>query len=358
MAHLSKYIKDRKLEDRGYLEFFFERKQRKTKLYSKEDTGTNIKITSKTYKQNFTKVKIPFFENPTITESKASRLGKYKVIGRNSDLYSFLGADSRSLNLSFYMTLPNLYEYAQLGLTVYKRTGFLSKQRDRSAERERFASMADLFPPSDRLDDSGFKKVIKTIESYEQSYINSVTTAVDFGSLFETFSNLLQDIGLASTEEQKAEQKLAKTRVKALYYFWINVVRTATMGSSDGSQGPPIIKLSFGPLYQRVPFIATKYDISFDEMAGYDLETMLPRRVRINLALEEFRVGNFGKYSPIMDDSDGYVEIDTSENVAGWDSILKYGSADPRQVPYNNTGPDVNTTELGVGLSRIARRFI
>jgi hypothetical protein len=235
------------------------------------------------------------------------------------------------------MTLPNLYEYSQLGLTVYKKTGFFSREKDIGAERQRFASMADLFPPSDSLDDSGFKEVIKTIESYEQSYINSVTTAVDFGDILNSLTGFLQDIGLASTEDQKKEQKLVKTRVKALYYFWINVIRTATMGSSDGSQGPPIIKLSFGPLYQRVPFIATKYDISFDEMAGYDLETMLPRRVRINLVLEEFRVGNFGKYSPIMDDANGYVDIDTSENVAGWDAILKYGSADPRLLPYNKS---------------------
>jgi len=336
MAHLSKYIKDRKLEDRAFLEFFYKKKQSRQVVFPADEGYAPYSYERTT---DFSIVKIPFFENPTISESKTSRLGKYKIIGRNSDLYSYLGSDSRSVNLSFMMTLPNLYEYSQLNLTQYKKTGFMSYERDPEAEKLRFKELADLFPPTDNFSSDKFQSLVDTIQKYEQSLLNSLqtTTGVETLTLLgETLRDLRENpvLNLFSLSSDRTNaQKIEQTKVKALYYFWINVIRTSTMGSLKASEGPPIIKLTFGPMYQRVPFIATKYDISIDESAGYDKLTLLPHRIKINLSLEEFRVGNFGNYSPISDDSDGYVSIENSENVAGWEAVLNHGSTDPRSVP-------------------------
>jgi hypothetical protein len=337
MAHLSRYITDRKLEDRAFLEFFFPKRERKRNFYSFNQKITIKNLSNTTPPSNedyFNRVKLPFFENPEITESKSSRLGKYKVIGRNSDLYSYLGSDSRSITLSFLMTLPNLYEYSQLNLTQYKRTGFFSYERDPEAEKKRFKEVADLFPPLEK----DFKsKMLKTIKEYEDTLLNSLNNTTGFEVvtlLGETISQLREATSFLSlSSDRKDAQRIEQTKVKALYYFWINVVRSSTMGSTKGGEGPPIIKLTFGPMYQRVPFIATRYNIAIDNSAGYDKLTLLPHRIKITLSLEEFRVGNFGDYTPISNDSDGFVEIQSSENVAGWDSILTLGTTDPRIVP-------------------------
>lgn len=338
MAHLSKYIKDRKLEDRAFLEFFYKKRQ----VIASENT-IGFGITLPEVSSDFSVIKIPFFENPTISESKTSRLGKYKVIGRNSDLYSYLGSDSRSVNLSFMMTLPNLYEYSQLNLTQYKKVGFMSYERDPEAEKRRFRELASLFPPSDNLSDDKFQSLVTTIQKYEQTLLRSLETTTGAEALTllgETIRNLRENPVLnffSLSSDRTNAQKVEQTKVKALYHFWINVVRSSTMGSAKGSEGPPIIKLTFGPMYQRVPFIATKYDISIDEVAGYDKLTLLPHRVKINLALEEFRVGNFGNYSPITNQADGNVSIENSENVTGWESVLDHGTTDPRLVPPGYT---------------------
>lgn len=340
MAHLSKYIQDRKFEDRGFLEFFYEKEERRDTNFKGITVNTvgNITTIRRVYENfvdNYTRVKVPFFENPSITESKTSRLGKYQVIGRNSDLYSYQGSNSRSINLTFFMTLPHLYEFSQLNLTSYKpRAGIFSKlERDPKEEKLKFKRMADLFPPSKTFDSDKFKVIVQYIKNYEDTFLASVKPSISFEGLLASLNNFLTNIGLASSADERLEARLAQTKVKALYHFWINVIRTSTLGSNSGALGPPIIKLTFGPMYQRVPFIAQKYDISIDETAGYDSQTLLPRRVRCTLTLEEFRVGNFGEYKPISDGSDGYDVIETSENVTGWNSVLDHATTDPRVVP-------------------------
>ena len=55
-------------------------------------------------------VALPFFENVVIREKKKARYQKYSLISRSSNLYSYLGADSRQIDLSFNITLPHILE--------------------------------------------------------------------------------------------------------------------------------------------------------------------------------------------------------------------------------------------------------
>lgn len=362
MAQISKYIGDRKLEERGFLEFFFY----KSKLRSSDGVIADMHSPA-----NYSKVKIPFFENPTINESKSARLGRYKPIGRNGDLYAFLGSDSRNLSLTFSMTLPHIVDHAQLSMEVYKRREgyfdnlFNGPEKDIEAEKARLTKVRDQLPPVESED----KMTIATIEKYEEQMLSEIQRNPlgynPYGG-GNGFFGLLGDItagitgagldaltggtpGVNDTSYFNAAQQARRdgrakiTKIKALYHFWINVVRTSTLGGPLGSS-PPIIRLTFGPMYQRVPFIATKYNLSIDEIAGYDLLTLLPRRVKINLSLEEIRAGNFSTFKP-AEQSDGSYEVDmTSENPADWQAVLTYGSTDPRQSPLGYTTPtDVGT---------------
>ena len=53
---------------------------------------------------------LPFYENITVTEDKKARYAEYSPFGRSSELYAYMGADSRNFKVTFNMTLPHLME--------------------------------------------------------------------------------------------------------------------------------------------------------------------------------------------------------------------------------------------------------
>lgn len=291
---------DRAFSSRNYLEFFFTSEPEAPQQPQDKQPDKDKKSTSSSFS-----VRIPLFENPQISESKQARLGKYKPIGRNSNLYSFLGADSRVLNFTFSMTLPHLHSYVQdLGLETYivKRT---SPTGSNSEDRQ-------LFDPNRKNKEEAPKSIgdiMKVIRSYEAQY-NSQT-----------------DSNSSMTEEE--------LKVKTLYYFWTNVIRSSVIGSSDHRSPPPIVRLTYGPLYKRVPFVVERYQVSIEERNSYDVVTMLPHKVKISLQMEEIRVGNFGEYKAYTPTDGDFL---TGENVAGWEAILQTGSLDPLFYPVSNEG--------------------
>lgn len=276
-------IGNRFLQERGYLEFLFD---------LGEVTSTDAASRNNKRKRSF-KVRIPFYENPTIQESKQARLGKYKPIGRNSNLYSFLGAESTQINLTFSITLPNLYNNIGSSSDISRFVKIYSE------------NSIDTFDPSPGEPKPGlFQNIIKVLRDYEKQYYSfQGVEAPDGGAV----------------------------KVKALYYFWTNIIRCSVIGTSDHRSPPPTVRLNFGPLHKNKKFVVEKYQISNEEKAGYDVVTMLPRQIKINLTLEELRVGNFGEYDPYGADV-GSSTLD-GENVAGWEYILDTGSLDPMISP-------------------------
>jgi hypothetical protein len=78
--------------------------------------------------------------------------------------------------------------------------------------------------------------------------------------------------------------------------------------------GPPLLRLTFGSMYQNVPCLCKNYNISWEEESGYDLETLTPRNLKIQLSLEEIRVGDFEQYIP--------GRFIKSDNLTGWESAI------------------------------------
>lgn len=286
-------ILERHLEDRGYLKFFFETGQ------SPRDSVDNLRQPTNGAQSspNFI-VKIPFFENPEIRESKQARLGKYKPIGRNSNLYSFLGSDSRVVTLSFNMTLQHLN-------TVIKSRAlddYITKPRSSMESKGKIS-----FDPDElNKHTTSISKILAVITDYEYDFLRISERNMNFSP--------------------------SDTKLKALYYFWTNVIRCSVVGRSDHRGPPPTVRLNFGPLYKGVPFVVERYEIQIDDKAGYDLTTLLPNRLKINMTMEELRVGNFGEYNPM---TPNYLD---GENVAGWEYLESTGSLDPVFSPVNELG--------------------
>jgi hypothetical protein len=109
-----------------------------------------------------------------------------------------------------------------------------------------------------------------------------------------------------------------------LVMYWTNIIRASVLNNGDNPiYGPPIIRINHGILFQNIPCICTNYSIEPVEEGGYDVATLMPRRIRYTLSLEELRAGDFGKFNPATP-----VEQD---NICGWEAVVSnpHQSIDP-----------------------------
>ena len=318
------------------------------------------------------KVKIPFYENPVITETQTPRYATYKLLGRNSDLYSFLGSDSRQISLTFNFTLQHLqhfmkespwtskeYLYSKVSKFSVVRAGYQKLTDRRNQRREEINTFNPNFNSSPqqssiqdyndmRRNDMAAKLDVESNiqnsvdDYYNQDAIRSVDAiaayeaehqeliAKEFGVDIDKYrQNAGKNSGFLSDgldfmnslfEQEPAEELM---NVKAIFYYYINLLRSTTLGSQELGLGPPVVRLNYGPLYQDVPCLVNKYDISIDNIAGFVKKTLLPNRVKITLSMNEVRLGDLTTHAP-----EQFGESD--DNVATWESIFKYGTIDPR----------------------------
>lgn len=322
---------ERFLEDRGYIVLVYpERTQAKTKSI----TSTK-------------KVKLPFYETPLITESKNARHSTYKLLGRNSDLYSYMGADSRKFKLSFNITLPHLLHF--LKETPWSSKAYMFNQVAKFPVMNNY-NQPYLTNQSSMQDYEDIQSYDKAMDSYYGQDAVRIPEAI---SIFENeFSELLgeeqginADLATGSPnaggatlspyinyikalieKEAPAANSVTTKKIKATYLYYINLVRSTVLGSAQEGLGAPIVRLNFGPIYQDVPCIVAKYDLNIEESAGYDLTTLIPNRVRVALDLEEVRVGDFTSHAPEMFGP-------SDDNVQTWESLFTHGTFDPRGEP-------------------------
>lgn len=346
-------VPDRHLEARGYLLLTYPTKTKSGIDYDQQ------------------KVKIPFYENPSIQETQSSRYANYKLLGRNSNLLAFLGADSRALELRFTLTLPHLEHFItelpwlnkdylsskgkafaieksptigqeDLG-TVMAATGQFDFASMSQAQDDANQLLAENEAAAESLAGDTYKnqKGLKSIEAIEHHRQAFDTLRADAAGIAVSAFNQPSDGGPIGSFLDKFITQPPPSQsggnVKAAFYYFTNLIRTTTLGSRELGLGPPIVRLSFGPLYQDVPCAAMKYAIEIDELSGYDRDTLLPRRVKIQLSLQELRVGEYSYHKPN--------ELLSNDNVPTWESVFDFGTVDPRIGPRINTGTSLGDRE-------------
>jgi len=103
-------------------------------------------------------------------------------------------------------------------------------------------------------------------------------------------------------------------------YVWINLVRATTLNHSKNTvHGPPIVRLNHGAMYNNVPCVVADYNIDMTQDAGYEVETLTPKEITINMTLKEFRTN--GKFQ--------HGRIELGDNLAGWEAIIDNNNIDP-----------------------------
>lgn len=279
-------------------------------------------------------VTLPFYENPIIRESKQSNLKRYTLLSNPSELYSYLGAKSRKLSVRFNITLPHLYEsLSDLKSYINLKAGLLE---NKGANQKRFFKPFSSPEPGadlnlettwnlaflakrrfqDLLKENGYRIDDDSPNNYFMEFADTVNDGIS------TVNKALSDFwGGKEDEERKNEDSYDanRTKIKNVMLFWINIVRAGCLTSKrNPALGPPIIRLTHGLMYRDIPTICSRYSIDVDQDAGYDLKTLLPRRIIVSMELEEVRRGEY--------------EVDITEKLDGmpnYEDVLDYGTTDP-----------------------------
>ena len=300
-------VSKRKLHERSYLTFEFPTKEDKI---------------IKTY--------IPFLENCKVTENQKSNLAEYSLLGRSGNIYSYLGAKSRILNLNFKITFDHL-------VTMYSLEG-ISRRFEQSYrlasidERDRFFTGAN------------------------QSNINGINHAELHSEFFNKLTESIVPPPLTNIFTQNnpnLTQTIDPDRAKLinLVIFWLNLVRSSVRNNASNTlYGCPIVRLTHGVMYNNIPCITDSYSINVVEQAGYDLDTVLPKQLEISMILNEHRVGDLTKFESR--------QIIRGDNIAGWESVISENNMDPYNGIIGNLATPITNKDSTTLLNNITTRTI
>jgi hypothetical protein len=232
---------------------------------------------------------LPFFNNIDISETRKANYLKSEPVSRSSPIYSYIGSDSKSLNLQFRIITPLVHEKVSKNLySLTMPNGYGYKLTQTAFDPNNPKTEEHYTIPN-----QSSKEYTKELE--ELNRLTNVYFPLRFNNNSATLSRTINFI-----------------------VYWINLIRASVVNSAKTPyQGPPILRLTHGIMYQDIPCLCTGYKISKSEDGGYDVNTMLPRDIDVQLDLIEIRQGNFGKYkeaTPVLRD-----------NIAGWEVLFDGG---------------------------------
>jgi hypothetical protein len=248
------------------------------------------------YPDGETVLYIPFFENPKITESATANYVEYNPLARAGSMYVYTGAKSRKIKLDLIYTLPHLQNFP-MGISRYLS---IFSNTSREVMKAQF------------LQYSNFQKSLPVLTSIE-----SIATSLgkEYYQIRKSMGNPVSKTGFFQTQEQDFIKEMGNVEVIDTLVFFVAMFRSSILNNAvNPIEGPPLVRLNFGSLYQDIPCIVKNYNIGWEEEAGYDVYTLTPNRVKISLELNEVRVGNFGEYQKGV--------MTSRDNITGWESVI------------------------------------
>jgi hypothetical protein len=338
-----KYRVERKLQDRSHLALEFP-----------QSNGRSLR----TY--------IPFLENVSIDESGRARLNTYNLVGRAGDLFSYGGADSRKFSLTFHLYLPHIIRMdLEEGIADNFKRQFQLFFNDAGA-KEAFNLKREELTLLDAISQQRLVAGLDADESIEFDILDnsrevSETTTADVvpskdnpmgrghaqsnRATYQEVNGISQFRGaggLAASPQDITDPPVEiykefmanadyseNDKAINLMLAWINLIRASVLNNSRNTvYGPPTVRLTHGTMYGNVPCLVEDYSINVVEEAGYDAQTLTPKRVEIKLNLVETRTGDFGDY--IAGD------VIQGDNLTGWESIISDNQLDPHNGLVGN----------------------
>ena len=278
---------------------------------------------------------MPFMTNISISESGKANLAAYNLLGRAGQLFSYGGSDSRSLDLSFEINFLHLMHLQNTEGFTDRMTRVI-KNTDRRTEIRRFTSPDNAGPVG--VEKYGAKLTAQFLELFGEATKRELNSR----------RNTTERYGSRETSIYGNSPEVQKSIDLAMY--WINLIRASVLNNSTNTvYGPPIVRLNHGPMYMNSPCLVEDYKISIDKVSNYDVETLFPYTIKVNMNLIESRTGDFGDY-----EKGKTVEGD---NLTGWESIISENVLDAMNYNFEDYGdpngltkpitPDPDGTRFG-----------
>jgi hypothetical protein len=321
---------------------------------------------------------IPFLENPKISEAGSNTLQEYNLIGRAGSLYSYGGSESRAFDVTFNISLLHLLHLDTTeGIAQQFKRNFNLFFSDKESAMDRFQLQDDL--SGDTMTKYGFEKVTNVNEdtgdiyttyegdldgmrdhAYDTDELKGMRTPdLKRGAGFphaEVHRNFYAKWLKSITGQQNSAQSFlsllgdtpgdpkALNDLIDLVFVWVNLVRATCLNNARNTvQGPPIVRLTHGPMYNNIPCVVRDYTISIMDEVGFEVQTLTPKRLEITLTLSEMRTGDFGTFES------GWLE--TGDNLAGWEAIIEDNNTDPYNGDITEEGIQIGQNAGGSNFS-------
>ena len=297
---------------------------------------------------------IPFLENPRIAEKGTANLNSYNLVGRAGELFSYAGAQSRRLNVTFNISFQHVIEVdAEEGITDKFRRQFNLFFTDRESAKAYFDLRDEPslgqgpggFVTEDNIPES---RILGSEDSSSDTDIqDALGMGRDHAATHRAYYRRIAGLSNNNAEvdgvslgpaiaggDAAAEARQADNNKHIdLVYCWLNLIRATVLNRADNTvYGPPIVRLTHGPMYGNVPCLVENYSVKVIEEAGYEAETLTPKRLEVTLNMVESRTGDFGKYAA--------GKVISGDNLTGWESIIGNNELDPHNGLISRDGAD------------------
>lgn len=315
------------LEERGFIRFTYPEY-----LESVTTTFTRIPGTLQLEEnQIFNRVdritrKLPFFENPQITERRTANYANTNVFLRNEPVRLYTGSGPRRINLKLTYTLPHIAQF--LG-NYLNNPAILTPEEsvDLQAIKEQ---VSRLLKKQSGMEGRG------TGPFPNPKYAGNGTVVSRSGKLVGLSETTIRTDGDNNPGDGPRMPSNRNVQLKGAdnqFYFnaqvlfneyhvelthiieyMLNVARSSVIGTVQSLEkfGPPVGHLNMGIVYNDMPVIVKDYRINFDYASGMDHASLFSRVITIDLTLEEFRQDKGLLHGP-----------DNDTPLQGWDTLFK-----------------------------------
>ena len=297
------YRYNHKLEEKGYIGFSYP-KEIANDLIIGQSIG--YKPASDNRMKTHSVFKVPFYENPTIKESRQPTYASHPIVGRNEPYRLWTGAKPAKVDLKFRLLLPHLMTFGtkkmgELLLSKKFVDGF-------SSHLASIVNSADTKSTPSVDQDTGLFNDLPASLSELSETVRGVFgpggTTIDQYQFAHTLLSNVQ----ATDFSTQSRGLLIQNVMAIIAMIKGSVISTTTSNKQSDVNyfSAPVAFLTFGGLYNDDPFIVTNYSITFDGKLGYEELSLLPRSIDISLTLESYN--QFSTQTPGVTGLGAFVE--------------------------------------------------
>lgn len=277
-------------------------------------------------------IKLPFYENIDISESKKNNIVRNSVLYQEPTL-AYTGAQTKKISIKFNLNLDHL----RTQLLSPESIGYLEdplKYSNKSeSEKRKFININLNSEKPEKV--PYFKTLLSRFVSHPD-FISSVATARS------SIGNLIDPNYFVSLQSKNAPTDI--TKITNQLIFWISIIKASTLTKKGNGDDIPIVYFNHGSLYQNVPCVVDRYSLNIKSNVTYQLQTLTPNIIEVSLDLLElsnidklFRSTIISSYAGVENTAE--VGSDALPSSVGTEQLTFYGWESIIAEPFSADAP-------------------